>query len=222
MRMCIDYRALNKRTVLNRYPMPRVDEILDRLQGARYFTRIDLRSGYHQIRVAESDISKTAFNTKFGHYEFTVMPFGLTNAPATFMKLMNEIFGEYLDEFLEVFLDDILVFSRTMEEHLVHLEKVLQKLREHKLYAKLSKCDFCRTSIEYLGHIISADGVATDPKKVQVVREWPVPEDVGQLRSFLGMVGYYRRFIPQFSKVAYPLTKLLKKNQPYVWAEAQQ
>src|SRR3954464_7850289 len=152
MRMCVDYRALNKITIKNKYPLPRIDELLDRLLGARYFSKIDLRSGYHQVRIADKDVHKTAFRTRYGHYEYLVMPFGLTNAPATFMHLMQQIFRPYLDDFVIVFLDDILIYSRTLEEHKQHIKKVLELLRVNKLYAKKSKCEFFRRSIEFLGH----------------------------------------------------------------------
>jgi hypothetical protein len=174
-RLCIDYRQLNKATIKNQYPLPRIDDLFDQMKGATVFSKIDLRSGYHQLRIKEEDIPKTAFKTRFGHYEFTVLPFGLTNAPGVFMSLMNGVFREYLDKFVQVFIDDILIYSRTTEEHDEHLRLVLQCLREHKLYGKLSKCSFYQSRIHYLGHVISGEGIAVDPAKVEAIMEWPAP-----------------------------------------------
>ncbi|GJS94069.1 putative reverse transcriptase domain-containing protein [Tanacetum coccineum] len=186
MRLCIDYRELNRITIRNRYPLPRIDDLFDQLQGAKYFSKIDLRSGYHQLRVREQDISKTAFRTRYGHYEFLVMPFGLTNAPAVFMDLMNRIFHEYLDKFVIVFIDDILVYSKSEEEHERHLRIVLEILRQKKLYAKFSKCEFWLQQVAFLGHIVSADGIIMDPSKVEAITKWPRPTTVTEVRSFLG------------------------------------
>ncbi|GKC88360.1 putative reverse transcriptase domain-containing protein, partial [Tanacetum coccineum] len=178
MRLCIDYRELNRITIRNRYPLPRIDDLFDQLQGAKYFSKIDLRSGYHQLRVREQDISKTAFRTRYGHYEFLVMPFGLTNAPAVFMDLMNRIFHEYLDKFIIVFIDDILVYSKSKEEHEQHLRIMLEILRQKKLYAKFSKCEFWLQQVAFLGHIVSADGIIMDPSKVEAITKWPRPTTV--------------------------------------------
>ncbi|GJR08089.1 putative reverse transcriptase domain-containing protein [Tanacetum coccineum] len=194
MRLCIDYRELNKITIRNRYPLPRIDDLFDQLQGAKHFSKIDLRSGYHQLRVKEQDISKTAFRTRYGHYEFLVMPFGLMNAPAVFMDLMNRVFHEFLDKFVIVFIDDILVFSKSKEEHEEHLRTVLQILRQEKLYAKFSKCEFWLSKVAFLGHIVSAEGITMDPAKVEAITKWPRPTSVTEVRSFLGLAGYYRRF----------------------------
>ncbi|XP_031127569.1 uncharacterized protein LOC116029662, partial [Ipomoea triloba] len=218
LRLCIDYRELNRVTVKNRYPLPRIDDLFDQLRGAGVFSKIDLRSGYHQVRVAEQDISKTAFRTRYGHYEFTVMPFGVTNAPGTFMDLMNRIFLPYLDKFIVVFIDDILVYSKTPEEHEEHLRTALQLLREKKLYAKLSKCEFWKEEVAFLGHIITREGIAVDPTKIRAVIEWEPPKSVTEVRSFLGLAGYYRRFVQDFSKIARPLTNLLKKTTKYSWS----
>ena len=218
MRMCVDYRALNRVTVHNRYPLPRIDELLDRLRGAKFFTKIDLRSGYHQIRVHPDDVHKTAFRTRYGHFEFLVLPFGLTNAPATFMHLMHSIFREHLDSFIIIFLDDILVYSGDMETHVTHVRQTLAILREHQLYAKVSKCSFFQHRVEYLGHIVSSEGLSPDPAKVAAVADWKVPTSVTEVRSFLGLAGYYRRFIPQFAKIAAPLTNLTRKNTPFTWS----
>ncbi|GJR80313.1 putative reverse transcriptase domain-containing protein [Tanacetum coccineum] len=183
MRLCIDYRELNRITIRNRYPLPRIDDLFDQLQGAKYFSKIDLRSGYHQLRVREHDISKTAFRTRYGHYEFLVMPFGLTNAPAVFMDLMNRIFHEYLDKFVIVFIDDILVYSKSEEEHERHLRIVLEILRQKKLYAKFSKCEFWLQQVTFLGHIVSTDGIIMDPSKVEAITKWPRPTTVTEVRT---------------------------------------
>eukprot|EP00253_Pinus_taeda_P031774 PITA_31774 len=185
LRMCIDYRQLNKLTIKN--------------------------------KIKDEDIAKTAFRTRYGHYEFVVLPFGLTNAPATFMCLMNGIFHPYLDQFVLIFIDDILIYSRTIEEHHEHLRIVLQTLREHQLYAKFSKCNFFKEEIQYLGHVITKDGIAVDPEKIKAIMEWPVPKDVADVRSFMGLAGYYRRFVEGFSKVAFPITSLQKKGKLFHW-----
>jgi len=221
-RMCVDYRALNEVTIKNKYPLPRIEDLFDQLKGACVFSKIDLRSGYHQLKIRASDIPKTAFVSRYGLYEYTVMSFGLTNAPAYFMYLMNKVFMDYLDKFVVVFIDDILVFSRNEEEHEEHLRLVLQRLRENQLYAKLSKCEFWLKEVSFLGHVISEGGVSVDPGKVKDVLEWEAPQNVCEIRSFLGMAGYYRRFIEGFSKIARPLTKLLEKGSRFVWtAESQ-
>ena len=222
LRMCVDYRALNKQTVKNTYPLPRIDELLDRLHNAKVFSKIDLRSGYHQIKIHDDDIHKTAFRTRYGLYEFLVLPFGLTNAPASFMCLMNDIFRDELDSIVIIYLDDILVFSENEEQHKIDLEHVLKKLEEHKLYAKLSKCEFFKSEIGFLGHIISRKGIAVDPSKVKSIVDWPTLTCVKDVQSFLGLVNYYRRFIHKLAKIAAPLTELLKKDKPFVWARRQE
>ncbi|KAJ9533619.1 hypothetical protein QJQ45_026629, partial [Haematococcus lacustris] len=283
LRLCVDYRALNQLTIKNRYPLPRIDDLLDQLAGARVFSKIDLKSGYHQIRVAEADIHKTAFRTRYGHYEYTVMPFGLCNAPATFQRLMNDIFRPHLDHgqppsqsrnleirshalrdntraltrhalrvanalreplkntiyqatlsknstFLMnfsasvvlVYLDDILIYSRSEAEHLEHLRTVLGLLRQHQLYANLSKCAFFLPSMDFLGHIISAAGIHPDPAKIRAMVEWPVPRNLNDLRSFLGSANYYRRLIHHHAHLILPLTNLLKAETPWSWGPEQQ
>ena len=220
MRLYIDYRELNKVTIRNQYPLPRIDDLFDQLQGAKVFSKIDLRSGYHQLRVHDDDVPKTAFRTRYGHFEFLVMPFGLTNAPAAFMDLMNRIFRPYLDQFVIVFIDDILIYSGSEEEHAEHLRIVLQILREHRLYAKLSKCQFWLDSVTFLGHIVSAEGVSVDPQKVEAILNWKPPTSVTEIRSFLCLAGYYRKFVEGFSKIAAPLTRLTRKEEPFLWSEA--
>ncbi|WVZ76682.1 hypothetical protein U9M48_024635 [Paspalum notatum var. saurae] len=221
--MCVDYRALNKVTIKNKYPLPRIDDLFDQLQGACVFSKIDLRSGYHQLKIRPSDIPKTAFTTKYGLYEYTVMSFGLTNAPAYFMQLMNSVFMDYLDKFVVVFIiDDILIYSKIEAEHEEHLRLVLQRLREHKLYAKFSKCEFWIDEVCFLGHVVSKGGIAVDPSKVSTVTNWKVPEIPKEVRRFLGLASYYRRFIENFSRIAKPMTFLLEKDAEFRWTNAQQ
>jgi hypothetical protein len=193
LRMCVDYPPLNAVTIKNKYPLPGIDVLFDQLAGAKVFSKIDLRSGYHQIKIRTCDIPKTAFSTRYGLYEFLVMSFGLTNAPAYFMYVMNSVFMTELDKFVVVFIDDILIYSKSEKEHAKHLRVVLQCLRDHKLYAKFSKCEFWLKSVKFLGHTISQDGISIDPSKVQEVIDWKPPKSVHQIRSFLGLAGYYRR-----------------------------
>ncbi|KAJ0890052.1 putative nucleotidyltransferase, Ribonuclease H [Helianthus annuus] len=222
MRMCIDYRELNKVTIKNRYPLPRIADLFDQLQGARFFSKIDLRSGYHQLKVQEEDIPKTAFRTRYGHYEFTVMPFGLTNAPAAFMDMMNRICKSYLDKFIIVFIDDILIYSKSKEEHAKHLHLLLSLLRKEKLYAKFSKCEFWLEQVQFLGHLVNHEGIHVDPTKIEAITKWKTPESPTEVRSFLGLVGYYRRFIQNFSRIAIPLTKLTCKSVKFEWGPKQE
>ncbi|XP_061956833.1 uncharacterized protein LOC133678522 [Populus nigra] len=200
LRMCVDYRALNKVTIKNKYPVPLIQDLLDRLSGASVFTKLDLRSGYWQVRVAEGDEHKTTCVTRYGSYEFMVMPFGLTNAAATFCNLMNDVLYEFLDEFVVVYLDDIVIFSRCMDEHVVHLDKVLRRLKEHDVFVKKEKCEFACSEITFLGHLVSFGQVRMDPKKVQAIWDWAAPSTVPELRSFLGLANYYHRFIEGYSK----------------------
>ncbi|KAL0544273.1 hypothetical protein IC582_019386 [Cucumis melo] len=220
MRLCIDYRELNKVTVKNRYPLPRIDDLFDQLQGATVFSKIDLRSGYHQLRIKDEDVPKTAFRSRYGHYEFIVMSFGLTNAPAVFMDLMNRVFREFLDTFVIVFIDDILIYSKTEAEHEKHLRMVLQTLRDNKLYAKFSKCEFWLKQVSFLGHVVSKAGVSVDPAKIEAVTGWTRPSTVSEVRSFMGLAGYYRRFVENFSRIATPLTQLTRKGAPFIWSKA--
>ena len=217
LRLCIDYRQLNRVTIKNRYPLPRIDDLFDQLRGARVYSKIDLRTGYHQLRVRDTDIPKTAFRTRYGHFEFTEMPFGLTNAPAAFMDLMHRVFQPYLDQFVVVFVDDILIYSQLEWEHEYHLRIVLQLLRDHQLYAKFSKCGFWLTEVRFLGHVVSASGVSVDPEMVEAVMSWERPKSVFEIRSFLGLAGYYRRFIEDFSRIAAPMTRLTRKKVKFDW-----
>ena len=218
MRMCIDYRGLNDITVKNTFPIPRIDDLHDQLGKAHYFTKLDLYSGYHQIQITTGDEHKTAFTSRYGTYEFTVMPFGLTNAPSTFQTAMHALFHDWLDEFVIVYLDDILVYSPTQEEHTRQVLRVLQRLNDNQWYCKLKKCEFAQTSIEYLGHIISKGTIAIDPEKMKAVQEWPVPfKNLTEVQSFLGLVGYYRKFIPHFSHIAKPLHEFSHKDKAFIW-----
>ncbi|GJY03401.1 putative nucleotidyltransferase, ribonuclease H [Tanacetum coccineum] len=221
-RMCIDYRELNKLTVKNRYPLPKIDDLFDQLQGSQFFSKIDLRSGYHQLKVHEGDIPKTMFRTRYGHFEFTVMPFGLTNAPAIFIDLMNRVCRLYLDKFVIVFIDDILIYSKTQEEHVEHLRLVLELLKKEKLYAKFSKCEFWLREVQFLRHVINGNGIHVDPSKIEAVKNWKAPRTPTEVRSFLGLAGYYRRFIENFSKIAKSLTILTQKSKTFNWGEEQE
>jgi hypothetical protein len=228
-RMCIDYRALNAQTIKNAYPLPRIQECIDKLGNAKKLSSFDLLSGYWQLRMAKKDIQKTAFNTRYGKYEFLVMPFGLTNAPATFQTLMNSILRPYIDKFVLVYLDDILVYSNSEEEHLQHLRLVFEALRKHKLYARPSKCVFNQSTVEFCGHLVGQGSVRVLDSKVKAIREWPQPRNVQEVRQFYGLVNYYRRFIRHFSIIAAPLSDLFKsedndkrKRRPIVWGTAHQ
>ena len=220
LRLCIDYRQLNRVTIRNQYPLPRIDELFDQLHGSQVYSKIDLRSGYNQLKVRENDVSKTAFRMRYDHYEFLVMPFGLTNAPTAFMDLMNKVFSPYLDKFVIVFIDDILVYSGSPEEHAEHLQTVLQILRERQLYVKFSKCQFWLDRVAFLGHVISVEGVSVDPKKIEAVVNWKPPKNVSEVRRFHGLAGYYRKFVEGFSKIATLLTKFTRKDVKYDWVDA--
>ncbi|GJP80461.1 hypothetical protein CLOP_g10671, partial [Closterium sp. NIES-67] len=217
LRMCVDYRALNNITIKNRYPLPRIEDLFDRLQGAQWFSALDLAQGYHQLRFTEEDVPKTVFRSPFGHFQWRVLSFGLTNAPASFQRAMNDVFREAIGHFVLVYLDNILVYSKTEEEHTQRLKWVLGKLREHKFYARLWKCHFYKRELEYLGHLVGNNRLKVDPKKVVAVQNWPVPQDVGQIRSFLGLANYFRRFLENYSTVVAPLTALTRKGTAWEW-----
>ena len=221
-RMCIDYRALNKATIKDKFPLPKIDELLDRLGRARYFSKLDCASGYHQIAVREQDIPKTAFRTNRGHYEFIVMPFGLTNAPATFQRLMNRIFAEEWGIFILVYLDDILIFSEDLESHFEHLEIAMQRLKDAKICGRLHKCELLLDEVEYLGFDVGRNGVRPNKEKVEAIVNWPRPQTVYDVRSVLGLTSYYRKFIKQYSLIAAPLTNLTKFESLHQWTEAEQ
>jgi hypothetical protein len=216
LRLCVDLWPLNAVTIKNKYPLPRIHILFDQLARAQVFSKIDLCSGYHQINIQAKDIPKTAFTMRYGLYEYHVMLFRLMNAPTHFVYLMNSVFLPELDQFVVVFIDDILVYSKSMEEHEDHLWIVLQRLREHQLYTKFSKCEFWIKEVPFLGHMVSPEGIAVDPNKVKEVLEWKTPMTVSEVRSFLGLATYYRRLIPNFSKIAKPITELLKKGNKYL------
>jgi hypothetical protein len=218
LRLCVDYRPLNVVTIKNKYPLPRINILFDQLAGAKVLFKVDLHSGYHQIKIIPENVSKTAFFTRYGLYEYLVMSFGLTNAPAHFMYLMNSIFTPELNKFVVVFIDDILVYSNTEEELKQHLRIILQWLCDHQLYAKFSKCAFWLKGVPFLGYIISAEGIVVDPSKVQKILEWKFPRSETQIHSFLGLAGYYHWFIPNFSKITKSMTKLLEKEAKFKWS----
>ena len=221
-RMCVDCRAINNITVKYRHPIPRLDDMLDELHGSCVFTKIDLKSGYHQIRMKEGDEWKTAFKTKYGLYEWLVMPFGLTNAPSTFMRLMNHVLRAFIGRFVVVYFDDILIYSKNLEEHVMHLKSVLEILRKERLFANLKKCTFCTDKLVFLGFVVSKRGIEVDEEKVKAIQEWSTPTTVSQVRSFHGLASFYRRFVRDFSSLAAPLTEVIKKNVPFKWGKEQE
>jgi hypothetical protein len=220
-RMCIDCRAINKITVKYRHPIPRLDDMLDELHGSKVFSKIDLKSGYHQIRMHIGDEWKTAFKTKYGLYEWLVMPFGLTNAPSTFMRLMNHVLREFIGKFVVVYFDDILVYSHSVDEHLVHLRSVFDVLRREKLYANAKKCTFCTNQVVFLGYVVSSEGVSMGDDRIEAIRGWPCPTTVSEVRRFHGFASFYRRFVKDFSTIAAPLNEIVKKDVPFTWGNAQ-
>ena len=233
LRMVVDYRALNKVTVKNRYPLPRIDDLFDKLFGAKYFSCLDAASGFHQILLKDEDKPKTAFRTPFGHYQFRVLPFGLTNAPATFQAVMNNLFNppkynadgsinpkHKLSEFALVFIDDIVIFSKSAADHKLHLEAVLAELRHNNILIKSSKCVWGQTELPYLGHIIGRDGIKPDPKKVQSVLNWPTPTNLREVQQFLGLTNLFIEFIQGYANMTKPLTDLTRKNVPFDWTSS--
>lgn len=209
LRFCIDFRKLNSRTIKDAYTLPRIDETIDTLIGAKYFSKLDLRSGYWQVEMSEKDKQKTAFTVgNLGFYECNRMAFGLTNAPATFQRLMERCMGELNLKECLIFLDDILIFSESFKDHIQRLEAVFSRLNQHGLKLKASKCEFFKTSVRYLGHVVSCNGVETDPDKIEALASWPKPHNIKTLRSFLGFTGYYRRFIKDYAKIVKPLNDL--------------
>ncbi|GMI70618.1 hypothetical protein HRI_000731100 [Hibiscus trionum] len=211
--MCIDYRALKKLTVKNKYPISLITDLFDQLGGTRWFTKLDLRSGYYQVRIAAGDEPKTACVTRYGSFEFLVMSFGLTNAPTTFCTLMNKVLQPFLDQFVVVYLDDIVIYSKSLVEHVEHLRQVFEVLRQNKLYVKEEKCSFAQKEVHFLGHIVGGGKIRMDRAKVRAIDEWKPPTRVTELRSLLGLANYYRRFVKSYSKIAAPLTELLKKDK---------
>jgi hypothetical protein len=219
LRLCVDYRALNKATIKNKYPVPRSDDCVDNVAGYQFYSACDCRSGYYQMGIKPEDIQKTAFVTKFGLYEFKVVCFGLTNAPSAFSEMLRKIFEKEIGKILEIYIDDIVIFSNTIEDHLRHLRIFFDKLREHKIYLKRSKCSFLKQQVKFLGHIVSAEGINPDPDKVSVIKAWKEPTNVKELQSFLGLMNYYRKFIPNFAAISVPLTNLLKNDVVWKWNE---
>jgi hypothetical protein len=217
--MCPDFRALNKLTIKDKFPIPVIDDLLDELSGTQFFTKLDLHLGYHQIRMKEADIPKTAFRTHEGHYEFLVKPFGLCNSPSTFQSLMSHVFHPFLHHFVLVFFYDILIYRKTWTEHLSHVDQVLHLLSQHQIFLKQSKCAFGASELEYLGHLVGKDGVRVDPKMIEAMQDWPHPKTFKSLCGFLGLTGYYLKFFKNYEKIVAPLTALLKKNY-FTWTPA--
>ena len=210
MRMCVDSRAINKFTIKYRYPIPRLEDMLDELHGSQVFSKIDLRSGYYQIRIREGDEWKTAFKTKGGLFEWLVMPFGLSNAPSTFMRLMNQVFRPYIGRFVVVYFDDILIYSQSEQDHYDHLREIMEVLEKENLYGNLKKCTFFVKEVIFLGYVVSRDGIKVDESKIEAIRSWPVPKSIHDVRSFYGLASFYRRFIRDFSTITAPMTEVIK------------
>ena len=219
-RLCIDYRALNKITQKDKYPLPRIDELLDNMSGAQWFSKIDLQQGYHQIRVKKEHVPRTAFQTRYGSFQFKVLPFGLCNAPATFQRTMNNLLAP-CREFAEVYIDDIIIHSRTLEEHVQHVREVLTLLRHEKLYAKMKKCAFGLREVEFCGFLVTAEGIRSHPDKLKSIREWPMPQNVADARAFFGLAGFYQRFVKNFANIAHPISSLFKKTAKWSWQDEQ-
>jgi len=221
-RFCIDYRKINNITITDAHPLPRIDDLLEQFEKAKWFSSIDLFSGYWQIAMDEKDKQKTAFTSHLGLYEFNVMPFGLKNAPPTFQRMMNKVLKDWLYDFVVVYIDDIMIYSTTFEEHMKHIDQVLGKLQEVNLMLKLKKCKWCETDIEFLGHIVGQGGIRPDPAKIEKIKNLKQPINVKGVRSVLGLCSYYRRFIKGFSKIAKPMNELLQKDKKFEWTEKQQ
>jgi hypothetical protein len=221
-RMCVDCRAINATTIRYRHPIPLLDDMLDELCGSIIFSKIDLRSGYHQIRMKIGDEWKRAFKTKFCLYEWLVMPFSLTNAPSTFMRLMNHVLREFIGKFVVVYFDDILIYSKSFDERIDHIRQVLNVLRAEKLYGNISKCTFCTDRVVFLGFVVTAEGIQVDENKIRAIKDWPVPKNVSQVRSFHGLAGFYQRFVKDFSIIAAPVNNLTKKDVPFLWGDEQE
>ena len=215
LRFCVDYRKVNAVTKKDAYSLPRIDEMLNALAGCSWFSTLDLASGYWQVAMDPRDREKTAFTTRYGIYEFNVMPFGLCNAPATFQRLMDHVYKGIAWKFVVVYLDDTIVYSRTFDEHLTHLKRVFNRIKQAGLRLNIEKCTFWMHQLPFLGHLISATGIAPDPQKVEAVQQIQPPKNLTALRSFLGLAGYYRQFIQNFSSIARPLNSLLQKDEPY-------
>jgi hypothetical protein len=220
--MCVDCRAINNITIRYRFPIPRLDDMLDELSGSIIFTKIDLQSGYHQIRMKLGDEWKTAFKTKFGLYEWLVMPFGLTNAPSTLMRLMYEVPCSFIGKFVVVYFDDILIYNKSLDEHIEHLRAVFGALCEAHLFANLEKCTFCIDSVAFLGYVVTPQGIEVDEAKIEAIKSWSIPAPLTQLQSFLGLVGFYRWFMRDFSTIAAPFNDLTKKGVPFYWGATQE
>jgi hypothetical protein len=220
--ICVDCQAINNITIRYRFPISRLDDMLDELSGSTIFTKIDLRSGYHQIRMKLGDEWKTALKMKFGLYEWSVMPFGLTNAPITFMRLMNEVLCSFINKFMVVYFDDILIYSRSLDEHIEHLHAIFGALHEACLFANLEKCTFCIDRVAFLGYVVTPQGIEVDEVKIEAIKSWPIPAILTQLQSFLGLVGFYRCFMRDFSTIDAPLNDLMKKGVPFYWSAAQE
>ncbi|KAJ1116405.1 hypothetical protein NDU88_004617 [Pleurodeles waltl] len=218
LRTCIDYRGLNKITIKNKYPLPLIPVLLEQVKKAKIYTKLDLRGAYHLVRMREGDEWKTAFKSRYGLFEYTVMPFGLCNAPAAFQFFLNDVLREYLDIFAIVYIDDILIYSDNENQHVQHVKKILAALRKHHLYCKLTKCEFHVTTVEFLGVILTPQGMVMAEKKVKAVSEWPIPKSVCDVQCFLGFANFYRRFINHFSQTVAPITKLLRKKEKFVWS----
>ncbi|GBG64030.1 hypothetical protein CBR_g40277 [Chara braunii] len=217
LRLCIDYRKLNAQTIRNTGPLPRIDDLLERLGGTKFFSKLDLKSGYHQLEIRKEDRYKTAFTTRYGHFEWLVMPSGLTNAPATFQAAMTTKYGHMLDRYVLIYLDDILVYSLSLDEHVEHLRTVLERLRQAKYKANRDKCEFARQELEYLGHYVTPQGIRPLADKIEALRVWPEPTNTTDVRSFMGLAGYYQRFITGYSRIAAPMTRLQSPKVPFVF-----